>query len=77
MANERLGFVTALQIISEVEKSPYKRDRNFLIKLLGKETFKTMAAAGHISGGFTLHNGEVVKTYAPTKSFRAWADLVE
>lgn len=78
MAKEKeFDFVTAMSIIAEVEKSDRKGDLRFLKLALGKETFKTMAAAGYLSGGITFYEGKVVDTYATTRNYKSWGDLIE
>ena len=77
MTTKAFDFVTAMNIIAAVEKSPYKGDMETLKLALGKETFKTMAAAGYLSGGFTFHEEKIIDTYATTRNYRAWKDLID
>lgn len=49
---EVLDLITAIDLIQQVEKSPYKWDRAFLKKLLGVSTFMKMWKLGYINAWY-------------------------
>jgi hypothetical protein len=75
-ASKELDFVSAMNVIAEVEKSSNKGNFNFLKEKLGHDTFKKMATLGFIRGGFYILNGKIVDTYAVTQSYKEWRHIL-
>ena len=69
MANEKFNFVSAMNIINDVENSTDKGKLEILKTRLEKDVFKKMAVLGYIRGGFYIKNGVIVETYAVTRNY--------
>ena len=78
---KKFNFIKALEIITTVEnsdkKGSYKDLKQALNGELGPNAFKKMATLGFIHGGFYILNGEIIETYAVSKSYKDWNRIVQ
>jgi len=66
---KELDFITAIDIIEAVEKSPYYGDYDFLKTALGCDTFKKMMKLGYIHGGLNLSAEGINRTYGVSQRY--------